>query len=232
MTIDPGGSALFMLWPAIALVLLSIGHAHARDRGRPASSVLASLLAPRAYRERRRLIVIGLAAALSASAVSSGPGPLLAVVAATFVADRLLPVMEVTGEAVPGGGRSRWLRAVTILGSTDLIVLAGLFFALPAALRASNLDHKVQQVLAGRQLASSPFESAGAGLRHDPSQQLRRARHAAGGMTSLQAVRRPPLADEDGDQDQDDRQASATEHQEGGGSLAIAIHLRPPIAEV
>jgi hypothetical protein len=46
---------------------------------------------------------------------------------------------------------------VTILGSTGLLVLGGLGFALPAALRASNLDHKVQQVLAGHRLAYSPL---------------------------------------------------------------------------
>jgi hypothetical protein len=150
-----GASAFLALWLVISLVLLLIGHLHARDKGRPERSVLSSLLAPRAYRGSRRLIVIGLAASSSAAAVAYGPGPLLAVVAAIFVADRVTPVVDVREEPVPGGGRSRWLRAVTILGSTGLIVLAGLLFALPAALRASNLDHKVQQVLVGSDLRTA-----------------------------------------------------------------------------
>jgi hypothetical protein len=139
---------------ALCLVVLAINDAHARTIGRPHSSVLASLLEPRAYRGARRLVIIAGAVALGVTYGSAGALTIIGTIVMVYLLDRFLPVVDPvdqSGDVVPGGGTSRWLRAVSILAATGLTVI-GFLSALPAIIRASNLDAKVASVRAGHRL--------------------------------------------------------------------------------
>ncbi len=147
------GRELLLLLLVLSLVLLLAGHVHARAEGRPETSLLSHLMAPRVYRASRRLVLLALAVSIAAWVTPSVLGSILLLIL-LYGIDRAFPVAPSLDTEATGGGTSKWLWRAGALGATGVLAF-GFLLALNPVLDVSKLDEKVDAVRAGQQLEYS-----------------------------------------------------------------------------